>query len=293
MADHPFGELSAQRRHLGTALRRLRTDAGITGAQMAHRLGISQSRVSRIELGQQAASVALVQDWLHAAVASDEQRAELTELAENAATEATAWRRAMSRGLVRLQHDSRDLETSAGTILNFQPVRIPGLLQVPEYARRVFAWAHPQSQTDIASAVAVRTDRQALLYDESKHLEFVLAEAALRWRIGPTSLMLAQLDRIAAAGAAGNVLIGVIPQEAEVNEWHDHGFNVLDDRDADTDPLVHVETLTSGVTVTDPDDVARYKDVFTRLRKHALLGADATALVRRVAADLHGESPSA
>ena len=91
----------------------------------------------------------------------------------------------MARGLVRLQEDSLELEASASTILNFQIASIPGLLQVPEYARRVFAAGHPAGQVDIAAAVAVRMNRQVILYDDSKHLEFVLAEAAVRWRPGP------------------------------------------------------------------------------------------------------------
>jgi Ni2+-binding GTPase involved in maturation of urease and hydrogenase len=39
-----------------------------------------------------------------------------------------------------------------------------------------------------------RMNRQAILYDEFKRLEFVIAEAALRWRLGPASLMSAHAD---------------------------------------------------------------------------------------------------
>ena len=39
-------------------------------------------------------------------------------------------------------------------------------------------------------------NRQAILYDGSKHLEFVMTEAAVRWRLGPDSLMRAQVDKI-------------------------------------------------------------------------------------------------
>lgn len=282
---HPFGELSARRQELGAALRRLRKNAGLSGEDMATALQISQSRVSRMELGQQIAAPAVVDGWARAAGASDEERETLLGIAEAAATETVSWRRAMSRGLVKLQEDSRDLEASAATILNFQIAGIPGLLQVPEYARRVFAAGHPAGQADIAGAVAARMNRQAIVYDESKHLEFVLTEAAVRWRLGPQSLMRAQVDRILTVSSLENVTVGIIPQETEAGVWHDHGFNILDDRDDSGDPVVHVETLTNGLTITDPADVDAYKDAFARLRGLAVTGDRARALLQEVLSD--------
>jgi transcriptional regulator with XRE-family HTH domain len=279
---HPFGELSARRQELGAALRRLRKNAGLSGEDMAAALKISQSRVSRMELGQQIAAPAVVDGWARVAGASGAEREKLLGIAEAAATETVSWRRAMARGLVKLQEDSGDLEASAATIRNFQTAGIPGLLQVPEYARRVFAAGHPAGQPDIAAAVAARMNRQAILYDDSKHLEFVMTEAAVRWRLGPESLMRAQVDRIVTVSGLENVTIGIIPQAAEANVWHDHGFNILDDRDDDGDPVVHVETLTNGLTITDLADVAAYRDAFTQLRRLAITGGEAQALLRQI-----------
>ena len=280
---HPFGELSARRQELGAALRRLRKNAGLSGEDIAVALKISQSRVSRMELGQQIAAPAVVDSWARATGASDAERETLLGVAEAAATETVSWRRAMARGLVRLQEDSLELEASAATILNFQTAGVPGLLQVPEYARRVFAAGHPAGQPDIAAAVAARMNRQAILYDDAKHLEFVLTEAAVRWRLGPQSLLRAQVDRIITVSALENVTIGIIPQDTEAGVWHDHGFNILDDRGDNSDPVVHVETLTNGLTITDPADVAAYKDAFARLRGLAVTGAEAQALLRHIA----------
>jgi len=117
---HPFGELSARRQELGAALRRLRKSAGMSGEEMAAALGISQSRVSRMELGQQLAAPEVVGNWARAARAPDAERETLLGIAEAATAEMISWRRAMSRGLVTLQEDSRALEASATVILNFQ-----------------------------------------------------------------------------------------------------------------------------------------------------------------------------
>jgi Domain of unknown function (DUF5753) len=248
-------------------------------------LQVSQSRISRIELGAQNAGIPLVNRWVQIAGASDAERDELAQLAEAAETETVSWRGALADGLAGLQEESRDLEATARAILNFQIAGIPGLLQVPEYARRVFAAGHPSGQTDIPAAVAARMNRQAILYDDARRLEFVMTESAVRWRLGPPSLMLAQLDRITTVSSLPNVTIGVIPLDAEADVWHDHGFNILDERD-DDEAVVHVETLTSGLTITAAEDVAAFRERFARLRELAVTGDDAQKLLTAAASAL-------
>lgn len=279
---HPFGELSNQSRRLGEALRAARANAGLSGEQLAKRLGISQSRISRIELGQQVASVDLVRRWAELTGAPENRRAELAQWAEVAGTEAVTWRSAMNRGLVRLQHDSRALEATAATIRSFQPVLVPGLLQVPEYTRRIFAVGNPgHGSAEIAAAVAARMDRQLLLYEGTTRFEFVITEASLRWWVGSAYVMLAQLDRISAVASLESVDVRVIPLDSEIDAWHEHGFNLKDDR-VENDPVVTIETQTSQLTTTDPAEVAFYREAFARLRDAALHGPDAEALLRRI-----------
>lgn len=278
---HPFGELSARRQELGAALRRLRKSAGLSGEAMAAALDISQSQISRMELGQQIADPPVVDSWARTAGASDTERETLLGVAEAAVAEMVSWRKAMTRGLAKLQEDSRELEASATTILNFQIAFVPGLLQVPEYARRVFAAERQATRADIAAAVTARMNRQPIVYSGTKHLEFVMTEAAVRWRFGPESLLRAQVEKIIDVIGLENVTVGIIPQDVEADSWHDHGFNILEGQDAEA--VVHVETLTRGLTISDPADVATYKDAFTRLRKLAVTGAEARALLRQIA----------
>lgn len=279
---HPFGELSPLRQRLGEALRAVRFEAGLTGEQLAKRLSVSQSRISRIELGQQAASVDIVRRWTEVTVTLEDHRAELVGLAEAAGSEAVPWRASMGRGLAQLQRDARETELGAATILSFQPVLVPGLLQVPEYARRIFAAGNPEhGPADVAAAVAARMDRQLVLYEGTTRVDFVMSEAALRWRVGSPNVMLAQLDRIVALAGLETVTVGLIPLDTQVDTWHEHGFDLVDGR-AEDDPVVHVETQTSQVTTIDPVEVAFYRDAFARLREAALQVPEADELLRRI-----------
>ncbi|MGH3755380.1 MAG: helix-turn-helix domain-containing protein [Pseudonocardiaceae bacterium] len=275
---HQFGE----RRRLGETLRAARAHAGLSGEGLAERLGISQSRVSRIELGQQAAPTDLVRRWAEVTETSEDRATELVRLADAAGTEAVVLRTARPRGLAQLQRDSVEFEATAATILEFDPVIVPGLLQVPEYARRIFTAGKPRHDlAEIAAAVAGRMDRQLVLYEGATRFEFVITEAALRWWVGPPKVMLAQLDRITALAGLETVHVGVIPLDTEVGIWHEHGFAVFEDR-PDDDPAVTIETQTSQVTTTDPAEVAFYRDAFVRLREAALHGPEADALLRRI-----------
>ncbi len=84
-----------------------------------------------------------------------------------------------------------------------------------------------RDRDDLGAAVAARLDRQAILYDETKRFEFLLAEGALRWRLGALGSHLAQLDRLVAVSTLPNVDLAVLPQTAPVPAWHGHGFVIF------------------------------------------------------------------
>jgi hypothetical protein len=136
-----------------------------------------------------------------------------------------------------------------------------------------------------AAAVAARMDRQLALYEESRRFEYVVAELALRWRIAPANVMLAQIDRVMTVASLSTVTLGLLPLTSDA--WHEHGFVIMDDP-LDGDPLVHVETMTRGITITDPEEVGEYRDTFRRLQAASLTGAEATELLLQIRADLQG-----
>jgi hypothetical protein len=92
--------------------------------------------------------------------------------------------------------------------------------------------------------------------------------------------------RAAVLTREAHLSIGILPSDVEVPFWHDHGFTILDDR-ADEEPtLVHIETLSAGLNVTDPEQVARYRSAFERLASTADYDAEARAVISHIAEDL-------
>lgn len=195
---------------LGAELRRLRSLSGLTTRALAAQAGLSNARVSRVELGQSLLSLPELDAWAAAVSASPEARIRLRELAEIAHGTVEPFR--ISRAhRSHLEENAADLEARAGRIITVQPQVVPGLLQTAEYARRLLELVDPTGQRDIPVAVAARMRRQEALYDAGKQFEFILTEAALRWPAGDRAVMAAQYDRIASVSTLTNVKLGIIP----------------------------------------------------------------------------------
>jgi transcriptional regulator with XRE-family HTH domain len=304
------------RRRLAAELRRVRDLAGISGRELAQRVGISQSKVSRIESGTAIPSWPEVTAWADATEASDETRNLLGTLTEAAFTEVHTWHSVLQQQ-THLQGDIQDLENGARRILTFQHSVIPGLLQTAEYARRMFTlFEPPYVERDIPAVLAARLDRQTALFEEGRRFDFLITEAALRWRPGPPRLLLAQFDRIASLSSLENLSIGLIPQDVEAITNTSHAFVILEfaetrkERDAevapsndkrdhygvgDADPgtscdaIVTIETVHANLTVTDPESVALYKTRWSMLERMAVFGDEARTFLASVASDIRME----
>lgn len=274
------------REQLAAELRRLRDLAGVSGRELAQRIGISQSKVSRIESGSAVPSLPEVTAWGKELGVSVETQERLTSLTRAAYTDVRSWHAAMQRR-GHLQDDIQEQEARSREVRIFQPSVVPGLLQTAEYARRVFSlFQVPYTDDNLAAAVAARVHRQLALYEESRQFDFLITEAALRWRPGPPRLLLAQLDRIASISTLENVSLGVLPQSAEAVTFISHGFVIYDSADEDHDPVVSVETIHADVAVMAPEDVDLYRTRWSLLQQMAIFDGDAREFLGDIAGDI-------
>lgn len=275
-----------KRRRLAGELRILREMSGVSGRDLAKRIGISQSKVSRIEAGTAQPSAAEITAWARAVGAAEEIERLLAALTEVARTEVVTWQEAIE-GRHQLQDEIREREVTARHVRAFQPALVPGLLQTPGYMQRVFAMFKSSiPQTSVAAAVAARLDRQLALYEDDRQFEFLITEAALRWRPGPSRLVTAQLDRVATVSTLDNVSVGLIPLSAEAEAPYLQGFSIFDDGDTGDDAFVMIELDHAWITVTEADHVALYQNRWSTLRKTAIFGDEAQALLRALITEM-------
>ncbi len=275
------GQPRERRAQLGSELRQVRLLAGLSGREMARQTGISQPTVVRIERGYSLPSLPEVEAWARAARAPADRTAILVALLNAAVNEVVTFRDKLAGGLTAVQIEIGEREADARTVRNFQPGIIPGLLQTAGYARRILALA--DATADPGSAVAARLARQELLHEPGRSFEFLLTEAALRYRPGPAEVLTAQLDHLAAVVTLETISFGVIPADAEMHAITRCGFILYDDRSSDEPPMVVVETPHAELSVSDPDQVKLYRDQLAAFRQSAVYGDDALKIVHHIA----------
>ncbi|MBD0840910.1 helix-turn-helix domain-containing protein [Streptomyces sp. TRM68416] len=269
---------SVNRAQLGAALRALRQASGKEAKAVARGALMSPSKLSKIENAKLAPSATDVERILIAIGVSEEIKAEYTDAARTAGTETTEWRLLKRVGVHKGQQEVKALEAQMSVLRMFQPALVPGLLQTPEYIRAVLQ-RHSLSEDTLNRTVSGRLERQAILYDSTKSLRFIITEPVLRWRLVPPSMMAAQLDRIVSMSRLSHIDIRVIPLSVQQHDVANHSFAIRDNR------MVTVETVHAEVLVTDPRDVEIYVEKFHGFERVALSGDGMRGLVEGIRDD--------
>ncbi|MEV0675322.1 helix-turn-helix transcriptional regulator [Actinosynnema sp. NPDC050436] len=277
---------STGRARLAVELRRLRGLSGVSGRELGRRIEMSQSKVSRIEAGTVLPSLPEVAAWGAALDASTDTRERLDALTRIAHREARHWP-ALLQDRGHLQDEVHALETMAVRVRTYQHSVVPGLLQTADYARRVFSlFQVPYSDEDRGAAVAARLRRQHLVFEPGRRFDFLITEAALRWRPGPSRLLLAQLDRLASISTLDNVSLGLIPLGVEASTTLSHGFVLYEGPDERRGTFVAVEMIHGPVEVTDAEGIELYENHWSRLERMAVFGDRARSLLVSLAEDV-------
>ena len=277
----PIEELLTQPGGLSDRLRTLRTRAGLSGKELAEVCGWQPSRVSKIENGKQMPTADDIDTWAQACEADAETTDALLRLLIEAQNNHRDFKRRMRRGQVAVQKTYNELVRDSKVIRHFETAYVPGLLQTPDYARRVLTEMielHGLDIDDVDGAVATRMQRQQMIYDGSKQFEFLLAEPVLRWMLCPPHVQRGQLDRLQTVIGMPNIRFGIVPMGVPLATTPQNSFQMYDD-------VAIVETFL-GETTHQDDEAAIYGRSMELLWREAATGEDARALVVRAVNDL-------
>jgi transcriptional regulator with XRE-family HTH domain len=259
---------------LGARLREIRKEASLTGRALAERIGLHYSKVSRAEHGKQSLTDAEIRAWCHACDAHEQAR-DVIALARSVETLYREWRRQARTGLGRLQESGVAVYEKTRHFRVYEHTVLPGLLHTPAYATAlVSGWLSFMGLPDDAeAAVAGRMKRRQVLASGRHRFAFILAEQTLRTHVGSAVTMREQLDHVLAGMTLPRVSIGIIPAAAERFAYSQTSFWIYDDS------KVTVETVSAGLTITRPGEIALYTGVFDLLRQSAVYGSQARALI--------------
>jgi transcriptional regulator with XRE-family HTH domain len=271
---------------LGARLRAVRESAGLSGAELARRLGTGwgQSKISKIETGRQVPSSDEVARWASETGADAER---LLALHAKAFAQYGAWREriAAAGDAAAFQDEISALEHSCTFLAEFQPAMIPGRLQTPAYMHEMSQddeFLADDGVDDLRHLVARKVRRQSILYEPGRRIVHVVGEAALRTRIRGVTVetLRGQLAHLAEVATLPGHELGLLPFDRAWPIAPATGFGMYDS------DLVIIEALVGDIQLTDPDAVARYNKWLEQLLDASVRGGDAAEYCRQVAGEL-------
>ncbi|MFB7710823.1 helix-turn-helix domain-containing protein [Streptomyces sp. NPDC056105] len=273
---------TVRRRRLGQELRRLRELKGMTAEEVAERLLVSQSKISRLENGRRSISQRDVRDLCGVYEVEDHRIVDsLMQMAKDSRQQ--GW-----------WHSFGDipysvyigLETDAASLRVYDPQVVPGLLQTRAYAETLITGALPETMpTDIDKRVQVRVRRQERIAapDNPLRLWTVLDESALRRVVGSRTVMREQLEHLVEQSQLPHVTVQVIPFDMGAHPGLNGQYAILEFPDAADSSVVYIEGVTSDLYLEKANDVQKYSVMYEHLRAQALNVEQSRQFIAKIA----------
>jgi transcriptional regulator with XRE-family HTH domain len=270
----------ARQRELGTRLRGLRNEKGMTVEEVAARLLCSTTKISRLETAARRPSLRDVRDLCALYEVDESTSVELMNLARQA-REPGWWTKYADLDLDPLV----GLEQEATVITCYSMSYVPGLLQTEEYAQGIIQTVAPKMDLQIVNQrTEARMHRQQLLARENPpRFHVLIDEVVLHRGVGGPAVMAAQLEKVLNVGRFGKTVVQVIPFSAGAYAAMDGYFMLLEFGDnSELWPVVFVEGLSGNRYLERRDDIARYRETIDYLQARALDHNDSTKIIANV-----------
>src|SRR5882757_2445670 len=234
---------------LADELRDIRNDCDMSLEDVCGKLRWQQSKLSRMENGQQCISDVDLGAVLALYEVYGEERRRLVRMAErqddHGHWEVLTPQMEGPRTIMRL-------EVKATTIVNAEPSLIPGLLQIADYTRVIMKSANVLPEL-VEPRVERRIARQLLLTKVgAPKVDLILDEIVLRRVVGSHKVMARQLRAILEVAELLNVRLWVVPFELGGTAGFDSSFLLMDF--AHGRSVVLLENATSGLFLEDEQE---------------------------------------
>ncbi|MFJ8813778.1 DUF5753 domain-containing protein [Amycolatopsis thermoflava] len=186
-------------------------------------------------------------------------------------------------GLFGISHqtaEALELEKRATSIVEWSPLRIPKILQIDDYARRI---------TGDSSDATDRAERQITLLSGQKTYEVFLGLPALTWQVGGANVMAKQVEQLIETLDQRSAELRLV---SESSDWHNGQLGPfvlynLEDRQG----AVLIQHLGAVTLLTDREIVERYRGLRTELEQLALTSEETRQRLDDVLRELTNPSP--
>ncbi|GHC77829.1 transcriptional regulator [Nocardiopsis terrae] len=259
---------------LGTQLRRLRKEKGISRHDAGYAIRASHAKISRMELGQVSFKHRDVDDLLKLYGVDDPgQREALVGMISSA--NAQGWWHKYGDVLPQWFGVYVGLEEAASVIRTFEVQFVPGLLQTEGYARSVIKLSRTaNSEEEVDSRVNMRMRRQLRFTSpegDPPRLWAVIDEAVLHRPYGDAEVMRGQIEHLLEMSRRPNITIQIATFAMGGHPAAGGPFSILRFPTPQLPDVVYLEQLSSALYFDKFDDTSRYAQTMDHLATQAPL----------------------
>jgi len=249
---------TARRMILGSQLRRLREEAGITRQQAGYNIRGSESKISRLELGRVGFKERDVSDLLTMyGVEDSAERQTYLDLVK--ASNEPGWWRRFGDTMPGWLTDLVGLEEAASRIQIWEPIYVSGLLQIEPYARAIFSNGRPEMANErVDQLVALRMRRQKMFSrPDAPRVWMVLDESVLHRPIGGFDVLKKQIEYLLEMTAMPHVSVQILPYTRS-GLSAEHAFSLLRFGEPELPNIAYVEYLTGSHYIEKREEIEQY-----------------------------------
>jgi transcriptional regulator with XRE-family HTH domain len=272
-----YMDVSASGRELGAQLRQIRMAAGLSLRALQDRVGISNAKISLWENGHRLPNepdLECVLDELDVHGDDRERLLGLRQAASDAPGVITSGAPSIGAHLAQLI----EFEERAARIVYWAPLLVPGLLQTSEYTRAVMG-DMPNAET----RVKLRAGRQNILTRRRNACELhaIIDSEVLVRPVAPSDVMIDQLHFLLDMAQRPNVTVQIL---SSTRPGYHPGlagpFELIEFQTAR--PVVHLEHVSSSVTLWEEEDVQRFIDSSGMIQKAAMTPAESAGVIEDI-----------
>ncbi|MDT7726814.1 MAG: hypothetical protein QOI21_3390 [Actinomycetota bacterium] len=269
-------------RELGGELRRVREKAKLSGHSLARMLGWPAPKISRLETGKREVSEVDVAIFLARCGAPPEELERLMQLARSTDSDY----RSQLHG-ERLPDRLRSLvmlETTAETILAFEPTVIPGLLQTEAYVRELLRWGGCKPGRNFELLVNARLARHSIFNRRwPPEMVFFVHEQALVSVIGDSELMYEQFLHLLLVTSAPKCEVRIIPASQTPVGVFGGSFRLM--RFEADRPVAYAESHAASLFLEEERDIKMYEELLDKVAARALNGGQSREWLASLASE--------
>lgn len=275
---------TVRRRRLGSELRRLRESQAIKLEEVAERLSLAPSTLSRIETGKAPTRAAYLNAMLEIYGVDDPgQRQVLLEMAREGHRKGwwPVWDGVLPTGFGIWV----GLEAEAASLRIYEAQVVHGLLQTQDYARAVMSTVRRrQTPDEIDRLVELRMQRQDVLRRADPiELWIILDESVLRRMAGSSKVMREQLQHLYDASQWPNVTLQVLAFCSGLHPGLGGSFTIIEFPERFDPDVVYTEGVTGQAYIEERDrEVRASAEAFDLLRAAALPPGESALLIRSI-----------